>query len=176
MIKSTLTEADYIASHQLFRKPTAKTRIYDLLFCAAISAAVSYYVFSQAQAGGKAVDLPLPLPLIVFVTSFIGAVLGSYILTRLIYIWYEQRLRKLFRTDKTLQAAVELSWDAERLQSTSEYGSLLLPWKDVAFVRENDGYILLYLTAEKYFPIIKANFAPEQLQDFKTHLQNCPKK
>lgn len=176
MINSALTEADYIASHRLFRKPTCKARMYDLLFCALVAAAVAYYAAMQMQSTGKAYALAVPFPLVMFATCFIGAVLGSYLLTRLIYFWYEQRLRKMFRTDKTLQTAVELDWDAERMKSSSEYGLFLLPWRDIAFVRENDGYILLYITAEKYFPIIKSDFAPEQLQDFKTHLQNCPKK
>ena len=152
MIKSNLTEADYIGSHRLFRRRTRKERIQQLLFCVAISAVISLYVVMQVSASGKTAPSPTGMALITFAITLVGGFTGGFVLTRLLYIWYESRLRKAFRTDKTLQAAVDMSWNADRLRSNSSYGEFLLPWQDVAYVRENENYILLYITDAKYYP------------------------
>jgi hypothetical protein len=79
----------------------------------------------------------------------------------------KRRLSKIYKEQKALQSECTLDFDAEGIHWASEYGTSLLPWRDVFKYKNNRELILIYQSSAIYHLIpIRAFEAPSALQRF----------
>jgi len=154
MITGQVTEAEFIAAHQLHRHRTAIM----LSVVTAIASLVGMALFFTVS---KKVGLMLLL-------GGTGGLIGELVQGR---IFLPLRLRRLYaqvkgRTDLTY------SWNSETLSLRSDRGNAERPWADFRKAKENDRLFLLYFN-DAIFEIVSKRWfhTPEQIDDFRQNLK-----
>ncbi len=153
MITGQITEAEFVAAHQLHRRKIA----FVLSVVTLIAASIGVVLFFTASK---------KLGLILFMGG-IGGLIGELIQSR---IFLPLRLRKLYgqvkgRTDLTY------SWSSDALSVRSDHGNAERPWADFIKARENGKVFLLYFNDARFEIVSKQWFhTPEQIDDFRKNL------
>lgn len=153
MITGQVTEAEFIAAHQLHRHRAALVLIITTVI-AALAGIILFYTVS-GQIG-----------LMLFLGG-IGGLIGELVQA---HIFLPLRCRKLYsqvkgRTDLTY------SWNSEVLNLKSDRGSAERSWSNFRKAKENDKVFLLYINDALFEIVSKRWFhTPEQIDDFRQNL------
>jgi hypothetical protein len=154
MVTGQITEAEFIAAHQLHRSWVA----FAVNVITLISASGGLILFFTVS---KQLGFMLLL-------GGIGGSIGELAQSRL---FLPLRLRRLYaqvkgRTDLTY------SWNTETLNLKSDHGSAERPWTDFHKAKESDKFFLLYFNDSLFEIVAKRWFqTPEQINEFRQNLK-----
>jgi YcxB-like protein len=152
MISCKLTEDDIIKSHRLYTANKERKTLYSAIALMLIACGIVTYKVATSPESVEPAQILLVMAVltpIVILTGWLTGTLLTPLTRQLMEVW----VRKSYREDKTLQHQAELSWDDEGFRSQSESGQMLLRWSALIGYRENNEFILLYLSRDRYVPI-----------------------
>ncbi len=100
------------------------------------------------------------------VVLMIGALwIATAILTLygLAYVGAPRQMRKIFKQQKNLHKPYTLTWDGDRLESTSEAGNARLAWDELLKMCEDSKIMLFYESEQLYRLIPKRYLTQDQI-------------
>jgi len=77
------------------------------------------------------------------------------------------RAKRSFKQNKFLEHKTTFRIDGSGLHTSSELGSVSIPWDHLRKWKENDGLVLLYLTDRMYYVFPKRLFESDSWQEFR---------
>jgi len=147
-VHAQLDEADYVAAQRLCRRRTAWWPIAGLL----VTIALAWVAFRAYRSHNTfAVYLSLG--------ALIGGLVGG-LGTR--YILGPWQARRIFRQQKAMHRAFELSWDSDGIHLKDGNGEYRHSWRDFMRWREDERLFVLNLSDVMFLMVPKRAFPEEQ--------------
>jgi len=153
MVTGQVSEAEYIAAHQVHRRRVAVVMNTAMTVISLIGLVA---VASGARTWG-----------LMMLVGGVGGLAGEFVQA---HFALPARLRRLFTQTKG-RVDLTYSWDADKLFASSALGQSTRPWSDFPKARENDQIILLYYN-DAFFEILSKRWFRDaaQIEDFRRHL------
>lgn len=108
-----------------------------------------YHVIDQA-----------PQPGVVLMIGALWIATAILTLYGLAYLDAPRQMRKIFKQQKNLHKPYTLTWDGDRLESTSEAGNARLAWDELLKMRE-DSKIMLFYESEQLYRLIPKRYVTQ---------------
>lgn len=175
-----LTEDEYVAGYKLYAQQTTKQKLVLSAFMV-ILAVVSAVTSARHD---FVTDMPMDYvyehKIKIFALQFCVTFIVMCVVYALIKMTFSKyvgfKLRRSFYEDVTLSSEVSPTWTESDLTSTSALGTFKMPWPSIKYLRENETFVLLYLSRLRYLIIPKRAFDSDaEMAEFMSHLSTCPR-
>jgi len=154
MVTGQITEAEFIAAHQLHRGKVAYVTRVTALIAASVGLILFFAVSKQYG--------------LILLLGGIGGLLGELAQSQLFLPF---RLRRLYAQVKG-RTDITYSWNSATLSLKSALGNAERPWTGFHKAKESDKVFLLYFN-DAIFEIVSKRWfqTPEQVNDFRQNLK-----